>query len=170
MMRVLGNHRVYFISALTSLIRPRHWVSRWIAAMARSSDTVRLKAVHASPWSLVGMPGRSGEELLWLVIQAAGVGIFETDLKLRRMRFSPELCELLGLPVGAEVAIEEALGFVHERDRSRMRASAKAAVDAAESLSRAAHGRHDPVGVYSRAAALQGCGRRIGTYTRCGCR
>src|SRR5262245_21347383 len=111
MMRVLGNHRVYFISALTSLIRPRHWVSRWIAAMARSSDTVRLKAVHASPWSLVGMPGRSGEELLWLVIQAAGVGIFETDLKLRRMRFSPELCELLGLPVGQKWQSRKRWGF-----------------------------------------------------------
>jgi PAS domain S-box-containing protein len=100
--------------------------------MARSSDTVRLKAVHASPWSFVGMPGRSGEELIWLVIRAAGVGIFETDLKQQKTRFSPELCELLGLPVGTEMAIEEALGFVHERDRSRMRASAKAAVDATD--------------------------------------
>ena len=46
--------------------------------MARSTDTVHLKPVRALPWSLIGMPGRSGEDLLWLVIQAAGVGLFET--------------------------------------------------------------------------------------------
>ena len=100
--------------------------------MTRSPKRGHLKSVRASPWSLVGTPGQSGEELLWLVIQAAGVGIFETDLYRRRTRFSPELCELLGLPVGAEMAIEEVLGMVHERDRSRMRASARAAVDAAD--------------------------------------
>src|SRR5262245_15608189 len=100
--------------------------------MTRLPKGVHLKSVCASPWSLVGTPGQSGEELLWLVIQAAGVGIFETDLKLRRTRFSPELCELLGLPHGTEMAIEEALQIVHERDRSRIRANAKAAIDAAD--------------------------------------
>src|SRR5262245_15834847 len=100
--------------------------------MTRLPKGVHLKSVCASPWSLVGTPGQSGEELLWLVIQAAGVGIFETDLKLRRTRFSPELCELLGLPHGTEMAIEEALQIVHERDRSRIQANAKAAIDAAD--------------------------------------
>src|SRR5262245_66471018 len=100
--------------------------------MTRLPKGVHLKSVCASPWSLVGTPGQSGEELLWLVIQAAGVGIFETDLKLRRTRFSPELCELLGLPHGTEMAIEEALQIVHERDRSRIRVNAKAAIDAAD--------------------------------------
>jgi len=100
--------------------------------MTRSPKRVHLKSVRASPWSLVGTPGQSGEELLWLVIQAAGVGIFETDLNRKQMRLSPELCELLGLPVGTELGLEEVLRIVHKRDRSRMRASAKAAVDAVD--------------------------------------
>ena len=54
-------------------------------------DTLHLKPVRALPWSLIGMPGRSGEELLWRVIKAVGIGIFETDLNRRRTRFSPEL-------------------------------------------------------------------------------
>jgi PAS domain S-box-containing protein len=100
--------------------------------VARSSDTIHLKSVRAARWSLVGMPGQSGEELLWLVIQAAGVGIFETDLKRQRTRFSQELCELLGLPSGTEMATEEAWQVVHDRDRSRMLATANAAIDAAD--------------------------------------
>ena len=66
--------------------------------MARSRDTVHLKPVRALRWSLIGMPGRSGEELLWLVIKAVGIGIFETDLNRRRTRFSPQLVP----PAGGE--------------------------------------------------------------------
>src|SRR5262249_13910123 len=66
-------------------------------------------------------------------LQAARVGIFETDLKLRRTRFSPELCELLGLPIGTEMASDEAWQVVHETDRPKMRAAAKAACNSADS-------------------------------------
>src|SRR5262252_1021805 len=119
MMRASGGHGVYFIATL-KLGRSARGTGRHEGklAVARSSDTIHLKAVRPARWSLVGMPGQSGEELLWLVIRAAGVGIFETDLKRQRTRFSKELCELLGLPSGTEMATAEAWQVVHERDRS----------------------------------------------------
>jgi PAS domain S-box-containing protein len=70
--------------------------------------------------------------LLRLALQAAGVGIFESDLKLQRTRFSPELCELLGLPIGREMGSEEAWKIVHELDRPKMQAAIQAAVNAAD--------------------------------------
>ena len=100
--------------------------------MTKSPDAIHLMAVRSAHWSLAGIPGYGPEELLRLALQAARVGIFETDLKLRRTRFSPELCELLGLPIGTEMASDEAWQVVHETDRPKMRAAAKAAVNSAD--------------------------------------
>ena len=66
-----------------------------------------------SPGSRGGLPLRStqavrqldpawatrsdSEEFLQLAIQGAGIGTFDTDLRRRRSRFSPELCKLLEL-------------------------------------------------------------------------
>src|SRR6476620_2293454 len=68
-------------------------------------------------------------ELLSLAVRVAGIGIFETDLKKRRTRFSPELCDLLLLPRDTEVPYERAWEFVHEGDRPRMRAAAENAAE-----------------------------------------
>ena len=42
-------------------------------------------------------------ELLRLAIQVGGIGIFDADLERKRIRFSPELCAILGLPAGTEM-------------------------------------------------------------------
>jgi PAS domain S-box-containing protein len=61
-------------------------------------------------------------ELLSLAIRVAAIGIFETDLKKKTTRFSPELRDLLQLPQGAEMPYEMAWEFIHEADRPLMRA------------------------------------------------
>jgi len=67
------------------------------------------------------------DELLRLAIEVGGIGIFETDLKQKRTRFSPQLCAILGLPVGTEMSSEAAWQFVHEADRVAMRCNVEAA-------------------------------------------
>ena len=72
-------------------------------------------------------PGES-HELLNLAIQVGGMGIFETDFESDRSRFSPELCAILGLPVGAEMTYAEATLLYHGPDRAAAIARAEAAV------------------------------------------
>lgn len=66
------------------------------------------------------------EELLRLAIRVGGVGIFETDLERGRTRFSPELCAMLGLPVGTEMASEQAWQFFDARDVPAVKANVEA--------------------------------------------
>jgi PAS domain S-box-containing protein len=108
------------------------WFRERGASMAISHTTAQLQALRIPLWSLVGIPGYGSEELLRLALQAARVGIFETDLKLQRTRFSPELCELLGLPVGSEMESEEAWKVVHELDRPKIHAAIQDAVNSAD--------------------------------------
>ena len=63
------------------------------------------------------------DELLRLAIRVGGIGIFETDLERGRTRFSPELCAMLGLPVGTEMASEQAWKFFDARDVPAVRAN-----------------------------------------------
>src|SRR5262245_34834197 len=100
--------------------------------MTKPPDAIHLMTMPATRWSLIGIPGYGSEELLRLALQAAGVGIFETDFELQRTRFSPELCDLLGLTIGREMASEEAWKIVHELDRPKMQAALQAAVNAAD--------------------------------------
>jgi PAS domain S-box-containing protein len=72
------------------------------------------------------------EEFLRLAIRVAGIGMLDTDLKRRRSRFSPELCEILGLPESMEMPYEAAMRLIDERDRARVEASVAAAADATE--------------------------------------
>jgi PAS domain-containing protein len=67
------------------------------------------------------------DELLRLAIRVGGVGIFETDLERGRTRFSPELCAMLGLPVGTEMASEQAWQFFDARDVPAVKANVEAA-------------------------------------------
>jgi len=66
-------------------------------------------------------------ELLQLAVRVGGIGIFESDLEQRRTRFSPELCSILGLPVGTQMTYEEASQLIHEGDRAAVTASLEAA-------------------------------------------
>jgi PAS domain S-box-containing protein len=70
--------------------------------------------------------------LLSLAVEAGSIGIFETDLERRRTRFSPELCDILGLPIGTEMPYEEAFGLIDERDREVIRVKAEAARNSAD--------------------------------------
>jgi len=65
-------------------------------------------------------------ELLRVAVQAGGIGVFVTDFKRRRTYFSPELCTILGLPVGASMPYEEAWKVIDETDRATMRAHVEA--------------------------------------------
>jgi signal transduction histidine kinase len=69
------------------------------------------------------------DELLRLVIEVSGIGVFETDLRRRQTRLSAELCVLLGLPVGSELSYDEMMRTIDERDRAALIASAEAAAN-----------------------------------------
>ena len=71
-------------------------------------------------------------ELLRLAIQVGGIGIFETDFDRDRSRFSPELCAILGLPVGAEMTYNQAVLLYHGPDRAAAIARAEGALYASE--------------------------------------
>jgi PAS domain S-box-containing protein len=72
------------------------------------------------------------DELLRLAIQVGGIGIFESDLRRKRTRLSPELCAILGMPVGTEMPYEEASRLFDEHDRATVQANAEAAVMSAD--------------------------------------
>ena len=61
--------------------------------------------VHAhDPWAF-----DKSDELLSLAVRVGGIGIFDTDLERKRTRFSPELCAILGLPVGTDMTYARGL-------------------------------------------------------------
>jgi PAS domain S-box-containing protein len=64
--------------------------------------------------------------LLPLAVEVGGIGIFETDLEEGRTRFSPELCAILGLPVGTEMSYVEASQLIDERDRATIQSNIEA--------------------------------------------
>jgi PAS domain S-box-containing protein len=66
------------------------------------------------------------DELLRLAIRVGGIGIFESDLERGQTRFSPELCAMLGLPVGTEMASEQAWRFFDARDVPAVKANVEA--------------------------------------------
>ena len=72
------------------------------------------------------------DEVLRLVLQVGGIGIYDTDLEQGRTRFSPELCHILGLPAGTEMPYELASQLIDERDRASINASVEAADSSAD--------------------------------------
>ena len=65
-------------------------------------------------------------------MEVGGIGIYESDLQRNRTRFSPELCNILGLPVGTEMSYKDASRLIDDRDREAMRATVEQSVRAAE--------------------------------------
>jgi PAS domain S-box-containing protein len=102
-----------------------HAAEREVVKMASVSaiSQPHLRAVWA--------PSES-DELLRLAIQVGGIGIFESDLIQKRTRFSPELCAILGMPVGTEMPYEEASRLFDERDRAAVQANAEVAAKSAD--------------------------------------
>ena len=79
-----------------------------------------------------GEGAREVDELLRLAVQVGGIGIFQTDFERDRTRFSPELCNILGLPVGTEMTFAQASQLFDESDRAAVHASVEAAFRSAD--------------------------------------
>ena len=74
----------------------------------------------------------SDEIILPLAIEVGRIGIFETDLERKRTRISPELCSLLGLPIGTVMSYADFSRIMHEDDRARVQAEVDKAVHASD--------------------------------------
>ena len=79
-----------------------------------------------------GEGAREVDELLRLAVQVGGIGIFQTDFERDRTRFSPELCRILGIPVGTEMTFAQASQLFDESDRAAVQASVEAAFRSAD--------------------------------------
>jgi PAS domain S-box-containing protein len=90
------------------------------------------RSVPAGARAHVVWAPNASDELLRLAVQVGGIGIYETDFEQNRARFSPELCDILGLPVGMEMTVAEASRFFDERDRAAVNASLEAAGSSAD--------------------------------------
>jgi PAS domain S-box-containing protein len=71
-------------------------------------------------------------DLLHLAVEVGHIGIYETDFRTGRTRFSPELCDILGLPANMEMNRAEAVRLFHPDDQAAVTADADAACEAAD--------------------------------------
>jgi diguanylate cyclase (GGDEF)-like protein/PAS domain S-box-containing protein len=74
---------------------------------------------------------RESEERLRLAAQAASFGSYDLNVSTRELFRSPELKSLLGLPPDApsRVPLDDALQFIHQDDRERIRQVIEASMD-----------------------------------------
>src|SRR5216117_768550 len=59
----------------------------------------------------------------------AGVGVLDYDVVADRGLWLPEVCHLLGIPVGGSTTLAESLAFCHPYDRDRVERAMAAAID-----------------------------------------
>jgi PAS domain S-box-containing protein len=76
--------------------------------------------------------GDKSHALLPLAVEIGGIGVYEVDLEREQVRFSPELCTILGLPAGTEMSYGDAVQLIDERDREAVRATLEQSAHAAE--------------------------------------
>jgi PAS domain S-box-containing protein len=96
--------------------------NRRLQTSSHARPARRERAAARTIWA----PNES-DELLRLAVQVGGIGIYETDFEQDRTRFSPELCNILGLPAGTEMSYADASRLFHEHDRAVVNASVEAA-------------------------------------------
>jgi PAS domain S-box-containing protein len=72
-------------------------------------------------------PLRVREERLRIANEAARIGTYTANLEKDRVYWSPELCDILGVPPGSPRTNEEAYNVVHVDDRERVLATGKRA-------------------------------------------
>ena len=94
-----------------------------LGSHVRRRRSVAAVARHRSRPSI-----ERSELLLRLAVELGRIGIFVTDLERKRTRLSPELCDILGLPIGTEMSYAQATALIDERDRDAVIASAEAAI------------------------------------------
>src|SRR5215471_7790841 len=61
----------------------------------------------------------ASEERLRLATSSAGIGVFDYDTAAKRALWSPELCALVGVPVGTIRSLSDVMGLVYPEDRDR---------------------------------------------------
>jgi PAS domain S-box-containing protein len=75
---------------------------------------------------------RDTDQFLSLAVQVGSLGIFESDLEHQQTDFSPELCGILGLPIGTKMSYDMAMRLFDQRDRPAVQARAEAAINSAD--------------------------------------
>ena len=60
---------------------------------------------------------QDSEARLRMANEAGGIGTFDIDLAADVARYSPQLCDIAGLPPGTETTVEGFLAFLHPEDR-----------------------------------------------------
>jgi PAS domain S-box-containing protein len=96
--------------------------------LADERAIAHLKDAQNQAWSVQESLGAS-EERLRLATQGAGIGVFDADILANRSVWSPELCSLLGVPVGTTGTLELAVDRAHPDDRARFVDAINATID-----------------------------------------
>jgi PAS domain S-box-containing protein len=78
---------------------------------------------------------RESEERLRMAKEAAGLGIWDWDIRTGSVQWTPEIYEFVGLdPAGSDITLERWKAFAHPDDRDRVLAEAEAAIANSEPL------------------------------------
>lgn len=62
----------------------------------------------------------NSEQRLRVANEVAGIGTYQFDYRTKRIRISPELYQIAGLPPNAELSLTDAIGRLHPADRERL--------------------------------------------------
>lgn len=107
---------------------------RWILARAAmindpAGKPVRMIGIHLDITARkeVEESLRESEERLRLANEAANIGTYFGDIESDRVRYSPELCSMLGVTSGIDRKLEDGFQFVQPEDLRRLRADFTAA-------------------------------------------
>ena len=74
---------------------------------------------------------RQSDERLRMTIESANIGTYDGDLEANRLRYSPELCAMLGLSAGTETTMDQGFAMIHPADLPRVRALSEQSNDPA---------------------------------------
>ncbi len=96
--------------------RPRVWTDSEVSLVEEVAERVWGAIERARTETAL----RESEERLRLAQSAAGIGIWDWDLRTNRTRFNDEYYALYGLPSGVEHGYEEFLTLVHPDDRDHV--------------------------------------------------
>ncbi len=111
---------------------------RWILALATLIDgpagkPVRMLGIHLDITARkeVEESLRESEKRLRLANETANIGTYYADFETDCVRYSPELCAMLGVEFGIDRALEDGFQFVKLEDLRLVRANFDAALDPA---------------------------------------